>query len=90
MEVWSAETVVPRSLLEALRVGVPGDCPGLVRVRVWVDCTGRCGVSYVLGPHPGAEAREEAGEEAAERALRNFFPPGRLEEWMAIKRAMRS
>jgi hypothetical protein len=85
MEVWSAETVVPRSLLEAFRVGVPEDCPS-PRVKVWVDCTGRCGVSYVLE----AETREEAGVEAAERAIRNFFPPRRNEEWTSIKRLLRS
>jgi hypothetical protein len=72
MEVWSAETVVPRSLLEAFRVGVPEDCPSLVRVKV---------VSYST---PAGHGWGEEGREAAERAPRNFFPPNRLREWREI------
>jgi hypothetical protein len=83
MEVWSAETVVPRSLLEVFGVRVPEDCPSLVRVKVWIDCTGRCGVSYST---PAGHVWEQEGREAAERALENFFSPNRLSEWREIWR----
>jgi hypothetical protein len=68
----------------AFRVGVPEDCPSLVRVKVWT-ARGGAGILRPRGGDQGGGGGGGGGD-----GIRNFFPPRRNEEWTSIKRLLRS